>query len=67
VGWSMTLKALAPRLRCSQCGKKAEEVRGSGETQAAGYPEGSDTEHLAAEHREYAPGRPTKPDQGENR
>jgi hypothetical protein len=26
VGWSMTLKALAQRMRCSQCGKKAAEV-----------------------------------------
>jgi hypothetical protein len=26
VGWSTTLKALAPRLRCSHCGKKAAEV-----------------------------------------
>ena len=26
LGWSTTLKALAPRLRCSQCGKKAAEV-----------------------------------------
>jgi hypothetical protein len=26
VGWSTMLKALAPRLRCSQCGKKAAEV-----------------------------------------
>jgi hypothetical protein len=26
VGWSTTLKILAPRLRCSQCGKKAVEV-----------------------------------------
>jgi hypothetical protein len=26
VGWSTTLEALAPRLRCSQCGKKAAEV-----------------------------------------
>jgi hypothetical protein len=25
-GWSTTLEALAPRLRCSQCGKKAAEV-----------------------------------------
>ena len=25
-GWSTTLKALAPRPRCSQCGKKAAEV-----------------------------------------
>jgi hypothetical protein len=26
VGWSTTLEALAPRLRCSHCGKKAAEV-----------------------------------------
>jgi hypothetical protein len=26
VGWSMTLKALAPRLRCSHCGMKAAEA-----------------------------------------
>ena len=26
VGWSMTLKELAQRMRCSQCGKKAAEV-----------------------------------------
>jgi hypothetical protein len=26
VGWKMTLKALAPPLRCSQCGKKAAEI-----------------------------------------
>jgi hypothetical protein len=26
VGWKMTLKAIAPRLRCSKCGKKAAEV-----------------------------------------
>ena len=26
VGWSTTLKALAPRLRCSQCGNKSAEV-----------------------------------------
>ena len=26
VGWSMTLKALALRLRCSNCGKKAAQV-----------------------------------------
>jgi hypothetical protein len=26
VGWSTTLKALAPRLRCSHCGKKTAEV-----------------------------------------
>ena len=26
VGWKMTLEALAPRLRCSRCRKKAAEV-----------------------------------------
>jgi hypothetical protein len=26
VGWKTRLEALAPRLRCSQCGKKAAEV-----------------------------------------
>jgi hypothetical protein len=26
VGWSTTLKALAPRLRCSKCGRKDAEV-----------------------------------------
>jgi hypothetical protein len=26
VGWSTTLKALVPRLRCSQCGRKDAEV-----------------------------------------
>jgi hypothetical protein len=26
VGWSMTLADLAPRLRCSQCGRKEAEV-----------------------------------------
>ena len=26
VGWSMTLEALAQRMRCSQCGEKAAEV-----------------------------------------
>jgi hypothetical protein len=26
VGWKMTLKELALRMRCSQCGKKAAEV-----------------------------------------
>jgi hypothetical protein len=26
VGWRMTLKELALRMRCSQCGKKAAEV-----------------------------------------
>jgi hypothetical protein len=26
VGWSTTLEALAPRLRCSHCGKKPAEV-----------------------------------------
>jgi hypothetical protein len=26
VGWKLTLKELAPRMRCSRCGKKAAEV-----------------------------------------
>ena len=26
VGWNMTLKELASRMRCSRCGKKAAEV-----------------------------------------
>jgi hypothetical protein len=26
VGWKMTLKELAPRMRCSSCGRKAAEV-----------------------------------------
>ena len=26
VGWKVTLKELAPRMRCSRCGKKAAEV-----------------------------------------
>jgi hypothetical protein len=26
VGWKMTLKELAPRMRCSRCGKNAAEV-----------------------------------------
>jgi len=26
VGWRVTLKELAPRMRCSRCGKKAAEV-----------------------------------------
>jgi hypothetical protein len=26
VGWNVTLTELAPRLRCSRCGKKAAEV-----------------------------------------
>ena len=39
VGWSMTLKALAPRLRCSQCGKKAAQVVAVTRPRAAGYPE----------------------------
>lgn len=26
VGWKVTLKELAPRMRCSKCGKKAAEV-----------------------------------------
>jgi hypothetical protein len=26
VGWKVTLRELAPRMRCSRCGKKAAEV-----------------------------------------
>jgi hypothetical protein len=35
VGWKMTLKELALRMRFSQCGKKAAEVVAGGEAQAA--------------------------------
>jgi hypothetical protein len=36
VGWSMTLRELALRMRCSKCGKKAAEGGGGCEAQAAG-------------------------------
>lgn len=38
VGWSMTLKSLAPRLRCSQCGKKAAEVTAVARPRPRGIP-----------------------------
>jgi hypothetical protein len=38
VGWSMTLKALAPRLRCSKCGKKAAEVVAVAKPRPRGIP-----------------------------
>jgi hypothetical protein len=41
VNWSVTLKALAPRLRCSHCGKKAAEVVAVERPRAAGHPEES--------------------------
>jgi hypothetical protein len=38
VGRSTTLKALAPRLRCSQCGKKAAEVVAVAKPRPRGIP-----------------------------
>jgi hypothetical protein len=38
VGWSATLEALAPRLRCSQCGKKAAEVVAVAKPRSRGIP-----------------------------
>jgi hypothetical protein len=38
VGWTTTLKALAPRLRCSQCGKKAAEVVAVAKPRPRGIP-----------------------------
>jgi len=38
VGWSTTLTALAPRLRCSQCGKKAAEVVAVAKPRPRGIP-----------------------------
>jgi hypothetical protein len=38
VGWSMTLEALAPRLRCSHCGKKAAEVVAVAKPRPRGIP-----------------------------
>jgi hypothetical protein len=38
VGWSMTLEALAARLRCSQCGKKAAEVVAVAKPRPRGVP-----------------------------
>ena len=39
VGWSMTLNALAQRLRCSKCGKKAAEVVAVARPRPRGVPE----------------------------
>lgn len=41
VGWSITLDALARRLRGSQCGKKDAEVVAGCTAQAARHPEES--------------------------
>jgi hypothetical protein len=38
VGWSTTLGALAPRLRCSQCGTKAAEVVSVAKPRPRGIP-----------------------------
>jgi hypothetical protein len=38
VGWATTLKELAPRMRCSQCGKKAAEVVAVAKPRPRGIP-----------------------------
>jgi hypothetical protein len=38
VGWKITLNALAPRLRCSRCGKKAAEVVAAAKPRPRGIP-----------------------------
>ena len=38
VGWSVTLKELALRMRCSQCGKKAAEVVAVAKPRPRGVP-----------------------------
>ena len=38
VGWSMTLKELAVRMRCSQCGRKAAEVLAVARPRPRGIP-----------------------------
>ncbi len=38
VGWSMTLKKLAQRMRCSQCGKKTAEVVAVARARPRGIP-----------------------------
>jgi hypothetical protein len=38
VGWSTTLEALAPRLRCSKCGKKAAEAVAVAKPRPRGVP-----------------------------
>jgi hypothetical protein len=39
VGWSTTLRVLAPRLRCSHCGKKAAEVVAVAKPRPRGIPQ----------------------------
>jgi hypothetical protein len=39
VGWSVTLKELALRMRCSKCGKKAAELVAVARPRPAGRPE----------------------------
>ena len=41
VGWSMTLEALATRLRCSQCGKEGRGGRGRSEARTERHPKES--------------------------
>ena len=41
VGWKMTLKELAPRMRCSQCGNKATEVVAVARPRPRGVPQNS--------------------------
>jgi hypothetical protein len=38
VGWKVTLKALAPRMRCSRCGEKAAEVVAVAKPRPRGVP-----------------------------
>jgi hypothetical protein len=40
VGWSTSLKALAQRMRCSQCGKKTAEVVAVARPRPRGAPSG---------------------------
>jgi hypothetical protein len=42
VGWSLTLEALAPRMRCSQCGEKAAEVVAVASPRPRGVPKNPD-------------------------
>jgi hypothetical protein len=45
VGWKMTLKELALRMRCSQCGKKAAEVVAVAWPRPRGIPKNPTTQH----------------------
>ena len=42
VGWSLTLEALAQRMRCSQCGEKAAEVVAVARPRPRGVPKNPD-------------------------